>query len=71
MCASLIRVRFCNETIYLFSVQFIFNELSSSHFLTFEIFVKILSLESLANYHSETRKKILIVSEFDEIFLGH
>ena len=32
---------------YLFSVQFILTELSSSHFLTSEIFVKILFLESL------------------------
>ena len=33
MCPPLIRVRFCTETIYFFSVQFILNELSSSHFL--------------------------------------
>ena len=71
MCLSLIRVRFCPEEIYLFSIQFILNELRSSHFLTSEIFVKISSLESLATYHLETRKKVLIVSEFDEIFLGY
>ena len=71
MCPFLIRVLFCTETIYLFSIKFILNEISSSHFLTSEIFVKILSLESLATYHLETRKKILIVSEFDEFFLGH
>ena len=35
-----------------FIVQFILNVLSSSHFPTFEIFVKISSLESLATYHN-------------------
>ena len=54
---SLIRVRFYPKTIYLFSVQFILNELSSSHFPTFEILVKISSLKSLVTYHPETRKK--------------
>ena len=34
MCPSLIRVCFFPETIYLFSVQFILNELSSNHFMT-------------------------------------
>ena len=68
---SLIRVRLCSEIIYFFSVQFSLNELSSSHFLTSEIFVKIFSLESLATYHPENRKNIPIVSEFDENFLGH
>ena len=53
---SLIRVCLCPETIYLFSVQFILNELSSSHFLTFEIFIKISSLESLATSHPELVK---------------
>ena len=67
----LVRVRFCPETIYLFSVHFILNELSSSHFLTFEIFVKISSLKSMATYHPENRKNIPTVSEFDETFLGH
>ena len=71
MCPSLIRVRFYPETIYFFSVQFILNELSSCHFLTSEIFVKILSLESLATYHPENCKNIPTVSEFDETFLGH
>ena len=71
MCPSLIRVYFYPETIYLFSVQFIFNELSSSYFLTFEIFIKISSLESLVTYHPENRKNILNVSKFDETFLGH
>ena len=67
----LIQVRFCPETIYFFLVQVILNELSSSHFLTSDIFVKISSLESLATYHPENRKNIPTVSEFDETFLGH
>ena len=71
MCPSLIQVRFCPKTIYLFLVQFILNELSSSHFLTYEIFVKISSLESLTTYHLENRKNILTVLELDENFLDH
>ena len=71
MCLPLIRVRFCPEKIYLFSVQFILNELSSSHFPTSKIFVKISSLKSLATYHAENNKNIPNVSEFDETFLGH
>ena len=55
MCRSLIRVRFYPETIYLFSVQFILNELNLSNFPSSEIFVKISSLESLAAYHQENR----------------
>ena len=51
--------------------QFILNELSSSHFPTSEIFVKILSLESLTTYHPKNRKNIPTISEFDETFLGH
>ena len=51
-----IRVRFCPETIYFFSVHFILNELSPSHFLTSEIFIKILSPKSLVTYHPENRK---------------
>ena len=51
-----IRVRFCSETIYLFSIHFILNELSSSHFPTSEIFVKISSLKSLTAYHPENLK---------------
>ena len=65
------RVSFYSETIYFFSVQFILNELSSSHFLTSNIFIKILSLNSLMAYHLENRKNIMFVSEFDETFLGH
>ena len=67
----LFRVRFCPKKIYLFSVYFILNELSSSHFLIFEIFVKISSLKSLTAHHLENRKNIPLVSEFDETFLGH
>ena len=54
-----------------FLVQIFLNELSSSHFPTSEIFVKILSLESLATHHPENHKKFLTVSEFDETSLGH
>ena len=71
MCPYLIRVHFYPVTMYFFSVQFILNELSSSHFLTSEIFVKISYLESLATYHPENRKNILTILEFDETFLGH
>ena len=56
MCSSFIRVRFYLETIYLFLIQFILNELSSSRFLTSEIFVKISSLKSLTTYHPKNRK---------------
>ena len=41
---------------YFFSIQFILIELNSNHFLTFEIFVKISSLKSLATNHPEIRK---------------
>ena len=61
----------CLEIVYFFSVQFLLNELSSSHFLISEIFVKISSLKSLTTYHLENCKNIPIVSEFDETFLGH
>ena len=56
-CPYLIRVRFYSETIYFFLVQFSLNELSSSNFLTSEIFIKILSLKLLATYHPENPKK--------------
>ena len=52
----LIRIRFSPETIYLFAVHFILNELNSSYFLTSEILVKISSLKSLMTYHPENRK---------------
>ena len=71
MCPSLIRVHFCPEIIYFFSIQFILNELSSSHFSTSDIFVKISSLESLATYHPENLKNIPTISKFNETFLGH
>ena len=51
MCPSLFRVCFCFKTIYLFSIHFILTELSSSHFPTSEIFVKIPFLKSLVTYH--------------------
>ena len=70
MCPSLIHVRFYPETIYFFPVQFILNELSSSHFLTYGIFVKISFLESLTTYHPENHKNIPTLSEFDKTFLG-
>ena len=68
MCPPLIRVRFCIETIYFFSVQFILNELSSSHFLTFEIFVKISSLESLATHHPKNRTKFQLSQNSTKVF---
>ena len=71
ICPSLIQVCFFPKTIYLFSIQFILNELSSSHFLTSKILIKISSLKSLMTYHPENRKNIPIVSEFDETFLSH
>ena len=52
----LIRVLFCPEKNYLFTVHFILNELRLSQ--TFEIFVKISSLKSLTAYHLENRKNI-------------
>ena len=51
-----IQVPFYPETIYFFSVHFILNELSPSHFLTSEIFIKISPLKSLMTYHPENRK---------------
>ena len=71
MCPSHIWICFYPEIIYFFLVQFILNELSSSHFPISEIFVKISSLESLTTYHPENRKNIPTISEFDETFLGH
>ena len=71
MCPSLIQVCFFSETIYFFSVQFILNQLSPNHFLTFEVFVRTSSLDSLVTYQLENRKNIPTVSEFDETFLGH
>ena len=67
-CPSLIRVRFYPEIIYFFSVQFILNELNLNNFLTSEIFVKISSLESLATYHPENRKKFRLSQNWTKIF---
>ena len=71
ICSSLIQVHFYSRTIYFFVIKFILNELTSSHFLTSEFFIKISFLESLTTYHPENRKNIMIFSEFDETFLGH
>ena len=71
MCSYLIRVRLCPKQFIFFSTQVILNELSSNHFLTSEIFVKISSLESLVTYHPENHKNIPTISEFDETFMGH
>ena len=64
----LMRVRLCPEIIYFFSVQFSLNELSSSHFLTSEIFVKMSSLKSLVTYYPETRKKFRLSQNSMKIF---
>ena len=64
ICPSLIQVHFCPETIYLFLVQFILNELSLSHFLTSEIFIKISSLTSLATYYPKNSDCLIIRRNF-------
>ena len=51
-----IQVPFYPEIIYFLLVHFILNELSPSHFLTSEIFVKISSLKSLVTYHPKNHK---------------
>ena len=63
-----IRVCFYSETIYFFSVHFILNELSASHFLTSEIFVKILSLKSLTTYYLENRKIFRLSQNLTKLF---
>ena len=63
-----IRVPFCLEKIYLFSVHFILNELNPSHFLTSEIFVKISSLKSLTTYHPENRKIFRLSQNSTKLF---
>ena len=68
MCPSLIQVRFYPEKNYFFSVQFILNELNSSHFLTSKIFVKISSLESLTTYHPENHKKFRLSQNWTKFF---
>ena len=62
------RVHFCPKMIYLFSVQFILNEFSSSHFVTSEIFIKISSLESLATHHPENHKKFQLSKNSTKLF---
>ena len=52
----------------LFSVHSILNELSPNHFLTFEIFVKISSLESLTTYHPENRKNFRLFHNSTKLF---
>ena len=63
-----IRIRFCPEKIYFFSVHFILNELNPSHFLTYEIFVKISSLKSLMTYHPENRKIFRLSQNSTKLF---
>ena len=62
-CPYIMRVHFYPEIIYFFSIQFSLKELSLKR--TFQ------SMELLTTYHPENRKKISIISEFDENFLGH
>ena len=50
MYPSLIRIRFYPKTIHFFSIQFILTELSSSYFLTSDIFIKISFMASLLMY---------------------
>ena len=56
--------------IYFFSIHFILNELSSSHFLDFRDFRKKLVLEVIDNLSPRKSEKFPLVSEFDETFLG-
>ena len=63
-----IRVRFCPKIFYFFSVHFILNELSPSHFLTSEIFIKISSLKSLVIYHPEIRKIFRLSQNLMKLF---
>ena len=63
-----IRVCLCPETIYFFSVHFILNELSLSHFLTSEILVKISSLKSLTAYHPENYKIFRLSQNSTKLF---
>ena len=64
----LIQIRFYLENFYFFSVQFILNELSSRHFLTSEIFVKISSLKLLVTYHPENRKIFRLSQNLTKLF---
>ena len=56
------------KIIYFVLVYFILNELSSSHFLTFEIFIKISSLESLVTYHPKNRKNFHLSQNLTKLF---
>ena len=60
--------RFYLETIYFFSIHFILNELSPSHFPTFKIFVKISSLKSLTAYDPENRKILRLPQNSTKFF---
>ena len=71
MCPSLIQVRFYLETIYLFSVQFILNELSSSHFLTSQIFVKISLLEYLKHEYGNLVECLCVGHVDMQARMGH
>ena len=63
-----IQVPFYPETIYFLSVHFILNELSPSHFLTSEIFIKISSLKSLVTYHPKNRKVFRLSQNSTKLF---
>ena len=51
-----------------FLVHFILNELNPSHFLTSEIFIKILSLKLLTTYHLENRKIFRLSQNSNKLF---
>ena len=51
-----------------FLVHFILNELNPSHFLTSEIFIKILSLKSLTTYHLENCKIFRLSQNSNKLF---
>ena len=69
--SPLLRSIFAPKKFISFLIKFILNELSSTNFLTSEIFVKISSLKSLMTHHPENSKKNSTVLEFDENFMGH
>ena len=64
----LIRVCFYPKNFYFFLAHFIFNELSSIHFLTSEIFVNISSLKSLMTYHPENRQIFRLYQNSTKLF---
>ena len=57
----------CPEMIRFFSVQFILNELSSNHFMTSEIFVKILSLDVLKSVECKYSVEVLHVKSLSPL----